>query len=151
MYTTMRKRPIFNILVDTREQKPYLFVNMVEQALKTGDYSLQGMESLICIERKSKADIFMCAGHERKRFVAELERMQEYKYSAIVIESSLQDMTVQPAYTRMNPKSVINSLLAWSVRYGVHVFFADNRSLAQNLVYRLLERFYLEEVKYETI
>lgn len=144
---TDSRHPFFQIICDTREQIPYLFSGMERKALKTGDYSIKGMESLICIERKSKVDIFMCCGHGRDRFERELERMQEYEYAAIVIESSLSEMTKQPAYTRMNPKSVINSLLAWSIRYNTHVFFADNRDLAQNLVYRILEKFYLGRVE----
>jgi ERCC4-type nuclease len=48
------------VLVDTREQQPYSFVQhhlnwiggLKFQALKTGDYSVEGMESLLALERK---------------------------------------------------------------------------------------------------
>ena len=78
------------------------------------------------------------------RFERELEKLATYDYAAIVIESSLKNCLVPAAYSRMNPKSVVNSLLAWSIKYGVHVWFAENRKLAETLTYRLLEKYYKE-------
>ena len=52
----------FTIIVDTRENLPYLFhgytCGMKRSGLKTGDYSIEGYESAICIERKSKEDLY---------------------------------------------------------------------------------------------
>ena len=44
------------IIVDTREQKPYVFENQIIKKLEIGDYSVEGHEDCFCIERKSKAD-----------------------------------------------------------------------------------------------
>jgi len=56
------------LLVDTREQDPLpLHLNHPNWiggerrvALKTGDYSVEGMEGLLCLERKSLADLVAC-------------------------------------------------------------------------------------------
>jgi len=52
----------FTILVDTREQEPFLFKSYPcwakRQCLKTGDYSIAGFEELVSVERKSKKDLY---------------------------------------------------------------------------------------------
>ena len=50
--------PDFTVIKDTREQNGYYFskfntcAGMIEHKLDTGDYSIQGFEDKICIERK---------------------------------------------------------------------------------------------------
>ena len=49
------KNKYFNIIVDTREQKPWDFndnFNTTKAKLDTGDYSIEGLEHILCIERK---------------------------------------------------------------------------------------------------
>jgi hypothetical protein len=41
----------------------------------------------------------------------------------------------------MRPKSALLSIVAWSVKYGVPVFFADDRAHGNALTYRLLQYF----------
>jgi ERCC4-type nuclease len=56
------------VLVDTREKEPLpLFLNHPNWiggerrvALKTGDYTVEGMESLLSLERKNLADLVAC-------------------------------------------------------------------------------------------
>jgi len=137
----------FIIIVDSREQRPYEFEHSVTSGLPSGDYSILGYEypsgdHSIAIERKSKSDAYGTIGRGRKRFIRELERLSKYDYAAILIESSLQDFLKVPKFSEMNPRSAINSLISWSIRYGVHVWFADNRILGKTLVYRILEKFY---------
>jgi len=50
------------IVVDTREQRAYTFPEsrvggVVQAALPAGDYSVQGFETQIAIERKSLSDV----------------------------------------------------------------------------------------------
>lgn len=137
----------FTIVIDTREQRPYSFQNSIERGLRAGDYSLAGAEDRVAIERKSKSDAYGTIGAGRGRFIRELELLSRYEYAAIVIECSLSSFMVAPARSELNPKSAINSLIAWSIRYGVHVFFADNRTMARALTYRILEKFYRERSK----
>jgi len=46
----------------------------------------------------------------------------------------------------MNPHSAIMSLVAWSIRYGVCIYFADNRAYGNWLTFRILEKFWKEKI-----
>jgi len=140
----VEKKSKYTIAIDSREKKPYTFkgYNSKIVTLKTGDYSIIGMENILSIERKSKQDAYQSLGQGRARFRKELIRLSELKYAAIVIESTMKDFMVKPQYTRMNPKSVVNSILAWSVRYNVCVFFADDRIYGEAIVRQLLDKFF---------
>ena len=87
-----------------------------------------------------------CTGRGRTRFIKELERMSEMDYCAIVIESSFSSFTKPPPFSRMNPHSAIMSLVAWSIRYGVCIYFADNRVYRNWLTFRILEKFWKEKI-----
>lgn len=134
----------FVVLIDDREKKPYHFPHLVSKThrLPAGDYSVEQYETRISIERKSKADAYASLGRGRTRFERELVRLSEFEFSAIVVESSLADFLQPPAFTKMNPKAALNSILAWSVKYGVHVYFAGDRLHGNALTLRLLEKFW---------
>ena len=133
------------VVVDTREQRPYRFpCDTIRAALPAGDYSIVGFENRVAIERKSKADAYGTIGAGRDRFVRELEKLARYDYAAIVIEASMKNFLRPPERSRLHPNSALRSLLAWHVRYGVHLFFADSRALAQCLTFRILEKFFSE-------
>lgn len=137
------------IVRDTREQNGFTFSMIspppqVEVAtLETGDYSLRGLEDQVTIERKSLADAFGSFGKGRRRFERELERMAAFQFAAVIIESDWQTIFRQPpTYSRMNPKSVLSSVIAWSMRYRVHFWACPDRIFAERITYRLLERFW---------
>ena len=130
------------VVIDTREQLPYEFEDSITRTLQTGDYSIFGYEDQITVERKTKADAYGTIGKGRTRFIKELERLREIDYSAIVVEASLTNFVEPPRFSQLNPKSAINSLLAWSIRYGVHIYFADNRVMGNLLTLRILERYW---------
>ena len=147
------------LVVDTREQRPFQFpsksiirkkeiiIKTVPLGLKAGDYSVLGLQDQISIERKSMIDLFGTAGGGRDRFERELERLAELEYAAIVIEGTWEDIARRPpARSDMTSKSVIRSLLAWSQRYGIHVFAVGPRPLAARLTYIMLERFWRDKV-----
>ncbi|MCF6147295.1 MAG: hypothetical protein E3K37_01405 [Candidatus Kuenenia sp.] len=137
------KKDEFTIIIDTRESLPYEFpdVKTVTRKLDAGDYSIEGYETRITIERKTLADAYGTIGQGRKRFINELERFKNYEYAAIVIESDLKNFLQPPPYSKLNPKSAINSLLMWSIRYKTYVFFAHDRNYGMTLTLRLLEKF----------
>lgn len=135
----------FTIIIDSREQKPYSFggytCGVKRAGLKTGDYSIEGYESVICVERKSKEDLYSSLGNGRARFEKEFQRMSEYEYRALVIEATLQDLMIPPDFSGMAASSVINSVISWGIRYGVQNYFAGSRILGECLTYRILEKF----------
>ena len=83
------------ILIDSREQRPYTFQNIkpeppetIMQGLTTGDYSVAGFESRICVERKSMIDLFGSVGTGRQRFEREMERMGKFDYAGYALFNS---------------------------------------------------------------
>ena len=136
----MKEQPI--IAIDTREKTPYPFSPGEVVTLQTGDYSVIGLEDRVAIERKTKSDAFNSLGRERARFEREVSRLGELEFGAIVVEASLPDLLHPPRYSQMNPRAVVASLLAWSVRYGVPVYFAGDRSHGQAATRCLLMKFW---------
>jgi len=130
------------VAIDTREQRPYHFPHSEVKTLVTGDYSILGLEDKIAIERKSKEDAYSSLGQGRVRFERELERLSQFDYAAIVIEASLPDFLQAPVFSQMNPKSATASIIAWSVKYRVCIFFAGDRRHGNALTKQLLEKYW---------
>lgn len=148
----------FTIVVDTREQAPWQFkgmcadakdkgkpllVKVIEESLETGDYSIEGLENRVAIERKSHSDLIGSVSHGRRRFEAEFDRMSHLDYAAVVVEASVSQILHQPPrHSRMNPKAVIRTAFSWSVKYRVAWWFMPSRPHAEVAAYRLLEQFW---------
>ena len=130
------------IAVDSREQKPYKFEtpSMVE-TVPVGDYSIQGLEDCISIERKSIDDLIGCLTTDRARFERELFKAKALEYFALVIEASLSDLINGRYRSDMTPKSAIQSLLAFSIRYRLPIFFCESREYAQRVTESLLLKY----------
>ncbi len=80
----------FTILVDTREQTPWEFAYpTLRGSLKTGDYSVQGLENVVSLERKSLGDLVQSVTWERERFIREVERLATFPVRAIVVEAHM--------------------------------------------------------------
>ena len=145
----------FTIIIDTREQRPYTFQNIkpeppetIIQGLTTGDYSLAGLESYICVERKSMTDLFGSVGKGRTRFEHEMERLSTFDYAAIVVESDIKTWFMNPpGRSKMNPRSVFRTIIAWSQRYGIHIWPMWDRPSAEKVTYLILRRYYDDYMK----
>ncbi len=153
----------FTIVQDTREQIPWTFTGFTCDSphenvplivpvrtgtLKTGDYSILGYEDKVCIERKTLADLYSTLGQHRDRFQREFERMAEMEYAALVIEADWGTICTQPPErSRLLPKTVYRTLIAWSQRYRVHLFPVPSLTFAERTGFRILERFYLDKCK----
>lgn len=140
------------IIVDTREQRPLEFksAKTIPGTLHEGDYSLEGYEKKVSIERKSLSDLLGSLGRNRDRFFQEVLRLEPYQFSAIVIESDL--ATIKKGnwvYADIHPNSVIGTLQAISVRYGIPVFFCGNHTLTAGYVEGLL--FHFAKMKSEEV
>jgi len=127
------------IKIDTREQQPYKFENSSEVgAIPIGDYSICGLENHIAIERKELNDLIGCLTNGRGRFEKELFKGKALDYFALVIEASLSDLVNGHYRSEMNPKSAVQSLLAFSIRYKLPIFFAGSRKYGQRVTESLL-------------
>lgn len=140
------------IVVDTREQLPYLFkkydYEIIKKGLDSGDYSILNHENEITIERKSKEDLYGCIGNGRERFERELQRLRKYNRSCVVIESSISDFVNNaPLYTKVSPLAAIRSCFSWYIKYNVPFLFCENRDIAENTTRNLLELYYKHSIE----
>jgi ERCC4-type nuclease len=150
------------VLVDTREQMPFHFTGLRADAkdgrrplvvstrvatLATGDYSLEGMADRIAVERKSLADLFATLGQDRERFERELTRLAEMTFAAVVVEADWEKILKHPPdFSRLNPKTIFRSVIAWQQRYPrVHWWMGPDRRFAEIVTLRILERFLKEQ------
>lgn len=87
------------LLIDDREKAPLFatgpppgFAGIARARLVTGDYSIQGHEDRIAIERKMPSEVYYTCGRGRARFRRALERMREMVrrggLALIVVEGS---------------------------------------------------------------
>lgn len=149
------------VIVDTREQQPYRFagirgdqreggglivVECQRGTLATGDYSLAGHEDRVAVERKSLNDLYHTLGQGRERFERELARLNEMETSRVVVEAEWSAIiTDPPAKSKLCPKTVYRSIIAWMERFPrVHWLTVPGREFAEVTTFRVLQRFLRE-------
>ncbi|MHC5059364.1 MAG: ERCC4 domain-containing protein, partial [Planctomycetota bacterium] len=103
---------------------------------------IQGLEDVVAIERKSKTDLYGTIGRGRARFEKEIERLAAMELPAVVLECDLSSLLRPPERSRVSPSSVLNSLIAWSVRHRIPVWPCPGRRFAELVTYRLLQHFW---------
>jgi ERCC4-type nuclease len=128
------------ILIDTREKQPWKFHHPDVQGteakkLDTGDYSIEGLEDSVCIERKkSVPELATCV--TSARFTRELERMSTYSYRYLIFEFSIEDVLKYPegstiprarwAKLKVKGKYIMKRLGEIERKYGLQIVFADS-------------------------
>lgn len=147
----MDSKYTFNIVVDTREQKPWAFssCNTVKKKLDTGDYSIEGLESLLCIERKNSVSE-IANNISESRFKDEIERMGNYLYKFILLEFSLQDVLNYPRGSsvpprlwgkiKIRPPYILKFLTELQTKHNIHVIFCDNPIAAEEMAFSIIKR-----------
>jgi len=153
----------YTVAVDSREQHPYTFHGYLSDenrgrlplviptqviGLKTGDYSILGMEDRISVERKSLADLYGTLTAGRKRFEAEMSRLSAMECSAVVIEASLSDLIRSPpSRSKVSPKVIYRTWISWQHRWRIPWHLCDSRALAERTTFRILDWFWNEDRK----
>lgn len=137
------------IFYDTREQAPYQFtrypdVTVLAGTLTTTDYTLQGLQDRIGLERKSLSDLTGTLTSGRNRFQRECERGRGLEYFGLIVEASMEDVRTHNYRSQMTPQSLLQTLAAYSVRYGLHVHWCGCREGGEYMVYSLLGKFLRE-------
>lgn len=159
--TILKNKPI--LLIDTREKKPFDFEGDTDFAsvkftkLDGGDYSLDGLENIIVIERKGSVDeLFINFTQNKQRIFAEFDRLNNHKHKIIVIEESLDQIMLPNNYyvnkkkiNKQNPKMpvavVLGGLYDLLLDYNAQVIFAGSK--AQSIVKAILLRAYKKYAK----
>ena len=105
----MTKENRFQIIKDTREKKghgwwydenAYCSGTTVAK-VDIGDYAIEGMEHVLCIERKESVSEF--AGNcSEKRFHAELKKMATFPFAFLIFEFSWSDIENEGRYFHYN-------------------------------------------------
>jgi ERCC4-type nuclease len=137
------------ILVDTREQTPWRFSDLVETeiaTLPTGDYSVAGLTDRVTIERKSLPDLVQCVGPERERFLDCCARLAKYEFRLLVVEANVDDVLAGAYRSRTNPQSVIGTTIALMTDYSLPVLWAGDAGNAAKLVEKFLGRLWRKHV-----
>ena len=142
---TKLKQLEYTILIDSREKKSYEFKNSVVGTIPLGDYSIDGMQGEVAIERKSLADLFGTLGGGHARFKNELIQAQNLDFFAIVIDGTREQIKKKDfpkSYkTKMLGYVILKQLDSIIVRYKLPVFFAADRSEGKQIVKGLLEAY----------
>jgi ERCC4-type nuclease len=164
----------FKIVYDCNEQIPYTFqgftsdadhgklpivVDLERRDLETADYTIDGLEDLICIERKSGDDMLKTLlngkgdNHRRDNFFKELDRMQAFDQSLIVVEADfvpwLRDI---PLKSSANPKSIARTILAIQQDFRTTQWaWCHDRPCAEKYTFDFLHRFWKKGKKHANL
>lgn len=129
-----RKIPKPVALVDTREQAPFTFVNHQNwikserrATLPVADYSVEGMEDILALERKSLQDLVITLTTQRERFFRMCEKLSEYRWRGIIIEGSFEDVKspYPGGFTNAHPNGITGSLDAIEARWSIPIIYTS--------------------------
>lgn len=143
----------FHIIVDTREQQPWEFENMVKSISKldTGDYSLKGLEHILCIERK-KSVSEVANNITESRFKDVISRMSTFQYSFLLLEFELDDVLIYPVGSnvpkkmwdklKITPKFILKHLVELQLLHNIKVLFCGSSSGAERMALSIMRKVY---------
>ncbi len=154
---TYKVAPPFTVVKDTREQDGYYFkphntcAGMVEHKLDTGDYTIQGLEDKVCIERKGCVEeLAVNLGQKKHTFLDEIDRMSPFPHKFLILEFSLDDLIKFPDETRIPTKKLssvkitgkymLKCLFEFQLYNNVQVLFCGNKYNAFIAVSSILKR-----------
>lgn len=100
------------------------------RALPAGDYSLAGHEDRVAVERKGLDDFASTVIRSRRRFAAELRRLQNMEFACVVVEGNLSDTFARRYRCGASSTSVFGAAMSIIVDYRVPVFFCSDRQVA---------------------
>lgn len=156
----------FTIVIDTNETYPFPFDQIHDREGKLvsvrterrplyqsglADYTIDGMETAIQIERKAE-DLPSSLSERREAFEEEIRRLNDMcEFAAVVIEHPWRDILSDDHSHGARAKSISRTIQAWMVRYpGVHWIPCEGRYHAEQLTFRLLERFWWQKSRQES-
>jgi DNA excision repair protein ERCC-4 len=149
-----------NIIIDTREQKPFDMTTasfagaefeIVRQKLDCGDYSVEGFEDKIVVERKATpAELYgnLATEKMRERFYREMEKLSKVEEAYILCEFAESCLYTFPKnsgipikkqkYLRVGAKYFRKLVYEVAEKFNVEYIFCDNRMEAELKTFELL-------------
>lgn len=152
----MIKNNEFTIIIDTREQQPWTFdsYTTAHKKLDTGDYSIQGLEHLLTIERKKSINE-IANNIVESRFKDVIARMTQYKYSFLLLEFDLEDILIYPIGSnlpkrmwdkiKVTPAFIMKHILEWQLLYNIKVVFCGSSTNAEKFAEGIIKKVYFLE------
>lgn len=143
----------FTIIVDTREQQPWEFGLHItaKKKLDTGDYSIEGLQHLLAIERK-KSVSEIANNISESRFKDVLERLNKIPYKFMLFEFDLEDVYNFPVGSdipkklwdkiRISPKYLLKYITEVQLNYGIHVVYCGCAEDAEKMAVSIMKRVY---------
>jgi hypothetical protein len=143
----------FTIIIDTREQIPWEFGfhNTAKKKLDTGDYTIEGFENILAIERK-KSVSEIATNLSESRFSDVLDRLSKIKHPYMVFEFSLDEVYSFPVGSdipkklwdklRISGNYIIKRLIEIQLKYNIQVVFCGDSDNAEKFSASLMKRIY---------
>ena len=155
----------FTVVIDTNETFPFPFdsimdregnpvsVPVVRRPLYTAgfaDYTISGMECDIQLERKGD-DLPSSLTERRENFEDEIRRLSEMcEFAAVIIEHPEDYYLTNQHDHGASGKSISRTIISWRIMYpGVHWLFCHGRYHAEQVAFRLMEKFFWMKMRSE--
>lgn len=147
----------FTIIVDTREQQPWSFDNYSKANIKldTGDYSIEGLERVLAIERKKSINE-IANNIIESRFKDVIDRLSKIKYSYILLEFDLENVLSYPIGSslpkhmwnkvKISPSFIMKHILEWQMFYNIKVVFCGCPTNAEKMAEYIMNKVYYLEI-----
>ena len=134
--------PIPQIIVDSREQKPFHFEGhtLIESKLEYGDYSLHPNNKL-AVERKSLSDLYGTLSGGLERFEREIQKAKKLEgYIVVVVEATLNNMMYQKQkFGKASGEFIAHNMRKLLRQYdNLQFVFCDGREEAKNKTLHIL-------------
>ena len=145
----------FTIIVDTREQKPWSFSHHVtaNHKLDTGDYSIEGLEHILSIERKRNVAEFANNITER-RFKDVIDRLSKIPHSFILFEFDFDKIMSFPIGSdipkkiwdkiRVSPSFIIKNIIDLQIEHNINIIFCGNSANAETIALAIMKKIHRE-------
>jgi hypothetical protein len=142
------------IVQDVQEKQPWNFEFYGHpqkiQYLATGDYTVEGHETSVVIERKkTTGELYNNLLSKYKQFKAECERIQTFDYRFLICEFPMSDFDIFPINSgiprhiwgklRKGGDFMKDRLTELLIRNDIEVFFCNNKEEAEEKVLEILD------------
>ena len=143
--------------MDSQEKIPWDFYtdqcigNISVCKLPTGDYTIEGLEDVLCIERK-KSVAELAKNVTEERFERELERMSDFAHKFLILEFGYNHIESYPVGSGI-PKNkqkrvkvkgpfIMSVLARIQTKYDIHVIPCGHRAYAEQVAYNIMKAIY---------
>jgi hypothetical protein len=147
----------FHIIKDTREKEGHGWwydenaycSGTTKKKVEIGDYAIEGMEHLLCIERKES--VSELAGNcGEKRFLKEIQRMSSFPHSFLILEFNWGDIERYPVGStvpqakwksiRIKGKYMMRIISSARLEHGVHVIACGDSKRAEETAFYIMRK-----------